>query len=105
LSVSCAFSCVISPPGNVVAFGEMGIATTALGGADPTRLTRTPTESSGRGTGLTGRAVCTQTQMLMIASLHRCATTPLEVGVMGGFEIAMMVPYPGRQPASKPGVG
>jgi len=81
-------------PGNVVAFGEMGIANTSSAALILTRLTRTPIrESSGRGTGLTDEQFAHKRKMLMIASLrHRRATTPLEVlAAMGGFEIAMMV--------------
>lgn len=81
-------------PGNVVAFGEMGIANTSSAALILTRLTRTPIrESSGRGTGLTDEQFAHKRKMLMISSLrHRRATTPLEVlAAMGGFEIAMMV--------------
>ena len=81
-------------PGNVVAFGEMGIANTSSAALILTRLTRTPIrESSGRGTGLTDEQFAHKRKMLMIASLrHRRATTPLQVlAAMGGFEIAMMV--------------
>ena len=81
-------------PGNVVAFGEMGIANTSSAALILTRLTRTPIrDSSGRGTGLTDAQFAHKRKMLMIASLrHRRATRPLEVlAAMGGFEIAMMV--------------
>ena len=81
-------------PGNVVAFGEMGIANTSSAALILTRLTRTPIrESAGRGTGLTDAQFAHKRKMLMIASLrHRRATTPLQVlAAMGGFEIAMMV--------------
>jgi nicotinate-nucleotide--dimethylbenzimidazole phosphoribosyltransferase len=81
-------------PGNVVAFGEMGIANTSAAALILTRLTRTPIrESAGRGTGLTDAQFAHKRSMLMRASLrHRRASTPLAVlAAMGGFEIAMMV--------------
>jgi nicotinate-nucleotide--dimethylbenzimidazole phosphoribosyltransferase len=83
-----------SLPGNVVAFGEMGIANTSSASLILTRLTRTPIrDSCGRGTGLTEDQFAHKRKMLMIASLHhRRAATPLQVlAAMGGFEIAMMV--------------
>ena len=81
-------------PGNVMAFGEMGIGNTSSAALLMTRLTRTPIrDSAGRGTGLTDEQFAHKRQMLMIASLHhRRAIEPLDVlAAMGGFEIAMMV--------------
>lgn len=81
-------------PGNVMAFGEMGIANTSSAALLMTRLTRTPIrDSAGRGTGLTDDQFAHKRQMLMIASMHhRRAAEPLDVlAAMGGFEIAMMV--------------
>ncbi|MBC7548057.1 MAG: nicotinate-nucleotide--dimethylbenzimidazole phosphoribosyltransferase, partial [Polaromonas sp.] len=62
-------------PGNVVAFGEMGIANTSSAALIMTRLTHTPIrESSGRGTGLTDAQFAHKRKMLMMASLrHRRA--------------------------------
>ena len=81
-------------PGNVMAFGEMGIANTSSAALLVTRLTRTPIrDSAGRGTGLTDEQFAHKRQMLMIASMHhRRVAEPLDVlAAMGGFEIAMMV--------------
>ena len=81
-------------PGNVIAFGEMGIGNTSSAALLVTRLTRTPiSESAGRGTGLTDEQFAHKRKMLVMASLrHRRATKPLDVlAAMGGFEIAMMV--------------
>ena len=81
-------------PGNVMAFGEMGIGNTSSAALLVTRLTRTPiSESAGRGTGLTDEQFTHKRTVLMMASLrHRRAIKPLDVlAAMGGFEIAMMV--------------
>jgi len=81
-------------PGNVMAFGEMGIGNTSSAALLVTRLTRTPIrDSAGRGTGLTDDQLSHKRKMLMIASLHhRRVFEPLDVlAAMGGFEIAMMV--------------
>ena len=81
-------------PGNVMAFGEMGIGNTSSAALLVTCLTHTPIhESVGRGTGLTDEQFTHKRKILMMASLHhRRAVKPLDVlAAVGGFEIAMMV--------------
>ena len=83
-----------SLPGNVVAFGEMGIANTSAAALLLTRLTgATIKEATGRGTGIRNSQLMHKRQTLMLAALHhRRAVHPLDVlAAMGGFEIAMMV--------------
>ena len=81
-------------PGNLVAFGEMGIANTSSAALLLHRLTGVPLKhATGRGTGLNDSQLMHKRKMLMIASLHhKRVETPLDVlAAMGGFEIAMMV--------------
>ena len=83
-----------SLPGNVVAFGEMGIANTSSASLLLHRLSDTTLkEATGRGTGLTDAQLLHKRKVLMHVVLrHKDATSPLEVlAAMGGFEIAMMV--------------
>jgi nicotinate-nucleotide--dimethylbenzimidazole phosphoribosyltransferase len=83
-----------SLPGNVVAFGEMGIANTSSAALVLHRLTDTPLkDATGRGTGLTDTQLQHKRKVLMLAVLrHPDAVLPLQVlAAVGGFEIAMMV--------------
>jgi nicotinate-nucleotide--dimethylbenzimidazole phosphoribosyltransferase len=80
-------------PGNVVAFGEMGIANTSAAALMLHRLTGTTLkDATGRGTGLTDPQLMHKRKVLMLAVLrHPDAVQPLQVlAAMGGFEIAMM---------------
>jgi nicotinate-nucleotide--dimethylbenzimidazole phosphoribosyltransferase len=82
-----------SLPGNVVAFGEMGIANTSPAALLLHRLAGVSiTEATGRGTGLTDPQLLHKQAVLQRASdLHKDAAQPLEVlAALGGFEIAMM---------------
>ncbi|RYX89978.1 MAG: nicotinate-nucleotide--dimethylbenzimidazole phosphoribosyltransferase [Comamonadaceae bacterium] len=84
---------VKSLPGNVIAFGEMGIGNTSAAALLLTRLTDTTLkEATGRGTGLTDMQLLHKREVLMLTALHhQNATRPLDVlAAMGGFEIAMM---------------
>ena len=81
-------------PGNIVAFGEMGIANTSSAALLLHRLTDTSLkDATGRGTGLSRPQLLHKREVLRLAVLqHADATSPLEVlAAMGGFEIAMMV--------------
>ncbi len=81
-------------PGNIVAFGEMGIANTSSAALLLHRLTGTSLkDATGRGTGLSDAQLLHKREVLMLAVLrHANATSPLQVlAAMGGFEIAMMV--------------
>ena len=81
-------------PGNVVAFGEMGIANTSSAALLLHSLTATTLEdATGRGTGLSDAQLLHKREVLQRAVLrHADATSPLQVlAAMGGFEIAMMV--------------
>ena len=80
-------------PGNVMAFGEMGIANTSAASLLLTRLAGIPIkDAAGRGTGLNDEQFWHKREILMQASLrHQHAVAPLDVlAAMGGFEIAMM---------------
>ena len=82
-----------SLPGNVVAFGEMGIANTSPAALLLSRLAGVSIqEATGRGTGLTDpQLVHKQAVLSKAAALHASATTPLDaMAALGGFEIAMM---------------
>ncbi|MDB5965065.1 MAG: Nicotinate-nucleotide-dimethylbenzimidazole phosphoribosyltransferase, partial [Polaromonas sp.] len=81
-------------PGNVVAFGEMGIANTSSAALLMHRLTDISLkDATGRGTGLNDTQLMHKRKVLMLAVLkHPDAVQPLQVlAAMGGFEIAMMV--------------
>ena len=85
---------VRSLPGNVMAFGEMGIANTSAAALILHRLTDTPLkDATGRGTGLDDTQLMHKRNVLMLAVLrHPDAVAPLQVlQALGGFEIAMMV--------------
>ena len=82
-----------SLPGNVVAFGEMGIANTSLAALLLHRLAGVSIEdATGRGTGLTDPQLAHKQGVLKrAAELHKTAIQPLDaLAAMGGFEIAMM---------------
>ena len=80
-------------PGNIVAFGEMGIANTSSAALLLNRLAGSPLKAStGRGTGLSDQQLLHKYKMLKVASHHHPQTDqPLEIlAALGGFEIAMM---------------
>ena len=80
-------------PGNVVAFGEMGIANTSPAALLLHRLAGVSiNDATGRGTGLTDpQLLHKQTVLSKAAELHTSATEPLDaLAALGGFEIAMM---------------
>ena len=82
-------------PGNVVAFGEMGIANTSPAALLLARLTGASIEdATGRGTGLDDAQLRHKQGVLARALVRHPATEPLdaigELAALGGFEIAMM---------------
>lgn len=82
-------------PGNVVAFGEMGIANTSPAALLLARLTGASIEdATGRGTGLDDAQLRHKLDVLTRALARHPATQPLdaigELAALGGFEIAMM---------------
>jgi len=82
-------------PGNVVAFGEMGIANTSPAALLLARLAGASIlEATGRGTGLDDRQLLHKQGVLKRALARHPATEPLDVvgelAALGGFEIAMM---------------
>lgn len=82
-------------PGNVVAFGEMGIANTSPAALLLARLAGTSVEdATGRGTGLDDQQLLHKQAVLTRALARHPATQPLDVmaelAALGGFEIAMM---------------
>ena len=82
-----------SLPGNVVAFGEMGIANTSSAALLLHRLAGVGLlEATGRGTGLSEPQLLHKQQVLMRAAAHHpTAVEPLQaLAALGGFEIAMM---------------
>ena len=82
-----------SLPGNVVAFGEMGIANTSPAALLLHRLAGVSIDdATGRGTGLNDPQLLNKQAVLSrAAALHAAATKPLAaLAAMGGFEIAMM---------------
>ena len=82
-----------SLPGNVVAFGEMGIANTSPAALLLHRLAGVSiADATGRGTGLTDPQLLHKQAVLTKASaLHAAALQPLDaLAALGGFEIAMM---------------
>ena len=79
--------------GNVVAFGEMGIANTSPAALLLHRLAGVSIpDATGRGTGLTDpQLLHKQAVLSKAAALHEAATAPLNaLAALGGFEIAMM---------------
>jgi len=82
-----------SRPGNVVAFGDMGIANTSPAALLLHRLAGVSIDdATGRGTGLTDpQLLHKQAVLSAAAALHVAATEPLDaLAALGGFEIAMM---------------
>jgi nicotinate-nucleotide--dimethylbenzimidazole phosphoribosyltransferase len=80
-------------PGNVVAFGEMGIANTSAAALLLARLANLPIKDvTGRGTGLDDTQLQQKQAVLQGAlDLHANVQEPLAVlATLGGFEIAMM---------------
>lgn len=80
-------------PGNVVAFGEMGIGNTSSASLLLAALSDVPLEAVvGRGTGLSDDQLTRKQRVLHnVAQLHAAARTPLAaLAAVGGFEIAMM---------------
>jgi len=79
--------------GNVVGFGEMGIANTTAAAALMHKLTGIPVaQCVGAGTGLTSDGILHKQRVIEAAvARHASATEPLEVlATFGGLEIAMM---------------
>ncbi len=79
--------------GNVVAFGEMGIANTSPAALLLHRLAGVSIDdATGRGTGLTDpQLLHKQAVLSKAAALHANATAPLDaLAALGGFEIAMI---------------
>ena len=86
-------SIVAALPGNVIAFGEMGIANTSPAALLLNRLAGVPLdEAIGRGTGLDDRQLLHKQHVLTLAAArHEKAITPRQaLAALGGFEIAMM---------------
>jgi len=87
---------VQSLPGNVLAFGEMGIANTSAAALLLARLTGvTIDDATGRGTGLNDQQLVHKREVLARAlARHPDATGPIDalaaLSDFGGFEIAMM---------------
>ncbi len=84
---------VKSLPGNVMAFGEMGIANTSAATLLLHRLAGVSIEdATGRGTGLSDPQLLHKQQVLSrAAKQHPDAVEPLQaLAALGGFEIAMM---------------
>ena len=82
-----------SLPGNVVAFGEMGIANTSPAALLLHRLAGVSIEdATGRGTGLTDPQLAHKQAVLRrAAEWHKTVTEPLgALAALGGFDIAMM---------------
>ena len=80
-------------PGNVVAFGEMGIANTSSAALLLHRLAGVDLlDATGRGTGLSEPQLLHKQQVLArAAAQHPSAVAPLQaLAALGGFEIAMM---------------
>lgn len=80
-------------PGNVIAFGEMGIGNTSSAALLLSRLCNVQLDDAvGRGTGLNDAQLDHKQRVLFdVSRKHRDAKTPLAVlAAMGGFEIAMM---------------
>ena len=80
-------------PGNVVAFGEMGIGNTSAAALLLARLAGVPLmDATGRGTGLNDDQLAHKRDVLARAlARNPAATAPLDaLADVGGFEIAMM---------------
>ena len=92
-SLQAGADVLASLPGNVVAFGEMGIANTSAAALLLSRLAGVSLEeATGHGTGLSEpQLLHKQTVLKRAALLHQNAVQPLDaLAALGGFEIAMM---------------
>jgi nicotinate-nucleotide--dimethylbenzimidazole phosphoribosyltransferase len=94
-ALSAGMQVVAALPGNVVAFGEMGIANTSAAALLLARLAGVGIEAAaGRGTGLDNAQLLHKQSVLARTLLRHPATEPLDVvgelAALGGFEIAMM---------------
>lgn len=92
-AVQAGMDTVNQLPGNVVAFGEMGIANTSAAALLFARLAGVGIdEATGRGTGLDDAQLAHKRRVLAdVLARHADATQPLDaLAALGGFEIAMM---------------
>ena len=94
-ALSAGMAVMQALPGNVVAFGEMGIANTSPAALLLARLTGASiADATGRGTGLDDLQLLHKQGVLARALALHPATAPLdgvaELAALGGFEIAMM---------------
>jgi nicotinate-nucleotide--dimethylbenzimidazole phosphoribosyltransferase len=92
-ALRAGMDCVRALPGNVIAFGEMGIGNTSAAALLVTRLAGVPlADAVGRGTGLDDTQLAHKRAVLQRAlDLHPDAREPLAaLAALGGFEIAMM---------------
>ena len=94
-ALAAGMQTVVALPGNVVAFGEMGIANTSAAALLLARLTGTSiNDAAGRGTGLDDAQLRHKQAVLARALTLHPATQPFdavaELAALGGFEIAMM---------------
>lgn len=94
-ALTAGMQTVAALPGNVVAFGEMGIANTSPAALLLARLAGVDIrDATGRGTGLDDAQLRHKQTVLARALARHPATQPLdavgELAALGGFEIAMM---------------
>ena len=94
-ALAAGMQTVAALPGNVVAFGEMGIANTSSAALLLARLTGgSIIDATGRGTGLDDAQLRHKQVVLARALIRHPPTEPLDVigelATLGGFEIAMM---------------
>lgn len=94
-ALSAGMAVMQAQPGNVVAFGEMGIANTSPAALLLARLTGASImDATGRGTGLDDQQLRHKQAVLARALALHPATAPrdmvAELAALGGFEIAMM---------------
>jgi nicotinate-nucleotide--dimethylbenzimidazole phosphoribosyltransferase len=94
-ALAAGMQAVAALPGNVVAFGEMGIANTSPAALLLARLTGASImDATGRGTGLDDAQLRHKQAVLARALARHPATQPpdavAELAALGGFEIAMM---------------
>ncbi|ABM35961.1 nicotinate-nucleotide--dimethylbenzimidazole phosphoribosyltransferase [Polaromonas naphthalenivorans] len=94
-ALAAGMQTVASLPGNVVAFGEMGIANTSPAALLLARLAGAGIiDATGRGTGLDDPQLLHKQAVLTRALARHPATEPFdavgELAALGGFEIAMM---------------
>ncbi len=92
-ALRAGMDCVRARPGNVIAFGEMGIGNTSAAALLIARLANVPlADAIGRGTGLDDAQLAHKHAVLERAlELHANAREPLAaLAALGGFEIAMM---------------